>query len=141
MDAVPREHAIVTWRVAPVLGCRDVRAAAYYFRDVLGFELDPEQGIHGGVDADEGAVYAIVRREGVTVHLQIRRRDVFTGPREGIECDVYVYVTDADALYAEYIGRNARVVRPIEDSRYGLRDFVVEDGEGHRLVFGSPIAP
>ena len=58
----------------------------------------------------------------------------------GIECDVYVHVTDADALYAEYVGRNVRIVRPIEDSRYGLRDFVVEDGEGHRLVFGSPIA-
>jgi uncharacterized glyoxalase superfamily protein PhnB len=53
---------------------------------------------------------------------------------------VYLYVSDADALYAEYLGRNVRVVRPIEDSRYGLRDFVVEDDEGHRLVFGSPIA-
>ena len=138
--AVRCKHASVSWSVAPVLGCRDVRGAAYYFRDVLGFELDAEHGIHDGVDADEGAIYAIVRREGVTVHLQIRRREIFAGPREGIESDVYVYVTDADALYAEYVGRNVRVVRPIEDSRYGLRDFVVEDGEGHRLVFGSPIA-
>ena len=54
----------------------------------------------------------MVHREGVTVHLQIRRRDLFAGPREGIECDVYVHVTDADALYAEYVGRNVRIRSP-----------------------------
>jgi uncharacterized glyoxalase superfamily protein PhnB len=129
----------MSWDVAPILGCRDVRTTAYYFRDVLGFHLDPETGVFDGVDANEGAVYAIVDRERVRIHLQIRRRDVFAGPREGIESDAYVYVDDADALHEEYAGKAVTIVRAIEDAPYGFRDFTIEDPEGHRIVFGSPI--
>jgi uncharacterized glyoxalase superfamily protein PhnB len=129
----------MSWNVAPILGCRDVRATAHYFRDALGFHLDPDTGVFEGVDANEGAVYAIVDRDGVRIHLQIRRRDVFAGPRERIESDVYVYVGDSDALYAEYAGKSVTIVRPIENAPYGYRDFAIEDPEGHRIVFGSPI--
>ncbi len=62
------------WRVAPILGFRDVRKAAEYYRDVLGFN---EQTVLDGVGEE--------------------------GPP------------------------------------YGLRDFTIQDLEGHRLVFGTPL--
>ena len=33
------------WRAAPILGVPRVRAAAEYYRDVLGFSLDPVDGV------------------------------------------------------------------------------------------------
>jgi uncharacterized glyoxalase superfamily protein PhnB len=127
----------VEWRIAPVLGFRDVTKAVDYYTSVLGFECPG--GVFEGVEPGEGGVYAIVRRAGVEIHLQIRRREV-PARRRDIEADVYVFVRDADAVFEELTAKGARVQRPPEDAPYGLRDFVIEDPEGHRLCFGSPLS-
>lgn len=89
--------------VAPVLRVRDVRAAAAYYRDRLdrlGFDC-PEESIAPGVGA-EGAIYTIVRRAGVMIHLGRAHRGRTIDP--GIAPNAqgaYVYVTDARAVHAE----------------------------------------
>ncbi len=123
------------WRLAPILGFRDVRKAADYYRDVLGFT---ERSVLEGVGG-EPAVYAILDKDGIEIHLQIRRREIFADKRESIESDAYLFVPDADALHSELVRRGASVLRPPQDEPYGLRDFTVEDLEGHRLVFGTPL--
>lgn len=127
---------MVDWRPAAILGARDVKRAVDHYCGILGFECD---SVFEGV-GDEGGVYGIVHRDGVSLHIQIRRRDLFPSGRESIESDVYIYVDDADALYAELCGRGARILREPADEPYGLRDFSVEDLDGNRLVFGSPLA-
>ena len=124
------------WRIAPMLGFRDVRKAVDYYCDTFGFS-NPG-GVFDGV-GDEGAVYGIVRRDGIEIHLQIRRSDPLPDGRESIEGDVYVFVPDVEALYEELRSLGARVFRPLRDEPYGLRDFTVEDLEGHRITFGQPI--
>src|SRR5437899_815488 len=62
-----------TWRASPVLGVRNVRQAAEYYRDVLGFSLDPVEGVFQPSEDEPGGVYAIVKRAGVWIHFQIRR--------------------------------------------------------------------
>ena len=124
----------MSWTAAPILGARDVKRAAEHYRDVFGFEI---ASVFEGI-GDEGGVYGIVNRAGLSIHLQIRRRELPSN-RERIESDVYLYVEDADALYEELAGRGARVLRKPESEEYGLRDFVVEDLDGNRLVFGSPL--
>jgi uncharacterized glyoxalase superfamily protein PhnB len=126
------------WRVAPVLGVRDVAKATAYYTSTLGFEYPA--GVFEGVAPGEGRVYAIVRRGDIEIHLQIRRREVFASERERIEADAYFFVSDVDALYTELVASGATIQRKPEDAPYGLRDFVVEDPEGYRLVFGSPLA-
>jgi uncharacterized glyoxalase superfamily protein PhnB len=125
--------ASVTWTASPILGARDVRAAAAYLRDVLGFDC-PEGEIFGTPDE---TVYAIAKRQEVGIHVQIRRTPA--PERSMLDADVYLYVEDADALLAEWRGRGAVVLRDIEDSFYGLRDFVVAGPEDTRLIVGSPI--
>jgi uncharacterized glyoxalase superfamily protein PhnB len=122
------------WRTAAILGACDVKRAVEHYRDVLGFSSD---SLFEGV-GDEGAVYAIVSRDGISLHLQIRRRELFPTGRERIESDLYV--DDADALCEELRGRGANIVREPESERYGLRDFAIEDPDGNRLVFGTPVA-
>ena len=128
--------ATANWNVAPMLGVRDVRKSADYYQSVLGFHCAPD-GIFGGV-GDEGAVYAILRREGILIHLQIRRRPLHLDARQDHEGDAYFYVGDVDALYAEYRQRNVKIHRPLQDEEYGVRDFTIETPDGHRLAFGTP---
>jgi catechol 2,3-dioxygenase-like lactoylglutathione lyase family enzyme len=49
------------WRVCPILAVRNVRETAEYYRDVLGFTLDPVDGIFQPTAGEPGGVYAIVR--------------------------------------------------------------------------------
>jgi uncharacterized glyoxalase superfamily protein PhnB len=124
-----------TWAAAPILGVGDVLETVAYFRDVLGFTSRPE-GIYGGV-GDEAAVYALVRREGVAVHIQIRRRPLHLDDREAHETDAYFTVPDVDALYREYLDRGVTMLRPLQNEPYGMRDFTIETPDGHRLAFAS----
>lgn len=136
-DHAPAAGDAALLEAAPVLGCRDVQAAADWFASALGFDCP------GGVLRPPGegdAVYAIVFREGAGVHLQIRRRPVFLSERPSFEGDGYVFVGDADALHAEFAGRDVAVLRAPQDEPYGLRDFTIATPHGHRLAFGGPLA-
>lgn len=126
-----------TWRASPVLGVRNVRQAAEYYRDVLGFSLDPVEGIFQPSADEPGGVYAIVKRGGVWVHLQIRRGDLVDRKRQAHEGDVYLYVDDVDAIYAELQHRGALITQPPSVAPYGLREIRVEDLNGYRLTFGE----
>ena len=119
-----------SWKMCPVLGVRDVGAASDAFENRLGFSVATEL---------EG-VYAIARRGGAEIHLQIRRRLLWTGPREGIENDVYIRVDDVDAVHADLVRRGAEILRAPADQEYGMRDFIVAAPEGYRLSFGAPLA-
>lgn len=48
----------------------------------------------------------------------------------------YVYVEDPDSLCAEYRQAGADVVEPVASQPYGMRDFVVQDPDGHRFRLG-----
>lgn len=123
------------WTAAPILGVPDVLASVEYFRSTLGFECTPE-AIFGGVGG-EGAVYALLQRGGAKLHLQIRRRPLNLEGRHAHECDVYLYVDDVDALYAEYRSKHVKIFRELQNEDYGVRDFTIETPDGHRLAFGT----
>jgi uncharacterized glyoxalase superfamily protein PhnB len=126
----------VAWSASPVLGVANVRQAAEYYRDVLGFSLDLD-GVFQPSPDEPGGVYAIVKRPGAWIHFQIRRESAAPRVREAIELDAYVYVDDVDGLYADLQRRGAVVLqRPIV-MPYGLREMVVEDLNGFRVAFGE----
>jgi uncharacterized glyoxalase superfamily protein PhnB len=127
--------ASAPWTVAPMIGVLDVAKAVRYYETTLGFVCRPES-IYGGV-GDEGPVYAIVRREGVALHLQIRRRPLVLEMREAHEGDAYLYVSDVDALYDEYKAKGVKIHRELQDEPYGVRDFTLETPDGHRIAFGT----
>ncbi|MGH8970778.1 MAG: bleomycin resistance protein [Actinomycetes bacterium] len=113
--------------VAPVLPTRDVPAALARY-EKLGFAVDP----YG--DGDDG--YSFVNRGDVWLHL-CRVDDV--DPRTTM-VSVYLYVGDADALYAEWSGSGVegRFDEPT-DTDYGLREGAYIDPDGNLLRYGSPL--
>lgn len=80
--------------------------------------------------------YGFVGRGGVELHLGESPEHDRT--KDGAE--IYLYVSDADALYASWSssGVKGRFVPP-SDTSYGLREFafVDRDGTAHRV--GSPL--
>ncbi|MEM7139640.1 MAG: VOC family protein [Actinomycetota bacterium] len=117
---------------AAVLPVQDVGTSVSYFVETLGFRavatFPPGE-----------AIYGIVQRGDVAVHLQggwTSRADV----RAEHETDLYVYVDDADELFAEYDAAGVTLYRGLYDNDYGMRDFCIETPDGHRVAFGSPLA-
>jgi uncharacterized glyoxalase superfamily protein PhnB len=129
----------MAWWTAAVLGTADVRRIAEWYRDELGFTLDPENGLFS--EPDEGVLYGIVSRDGAAIHFQIRPDPAQLPPasRDTYLTDLYVYVDDVDALYETARARNIPVIRDIYDEPYGTRDFAISDPDGHHVVFGSPL--
>lgn len=126
-----------SWQASPVLGVRNVRQAAEYYRDVLGFTLDPVDGVFQPSADEPGGVYAIVERSGALMHFQIGRGEIPERERASFERDVYLYVPDLDALHGDLRQRGAVIRQGPQVAPYGIREIVVEDLNGYRLTFGE----
>jgi uncharacterized glyoxalase superfamily protein PhnB len=64
----------------------------------------------------------------------------FKSPRDlgGMEtCGIYLVVPDADAAHARAVAAGATVIRPLQDTPYGSREFAVKDPEGHTWSVGT----
>jgi len=108
-------------KALPEFPFRDVAAAVAYYRDVLGFRINYQQHDLGVMDRDDITIVLIAR----------------TPSHTGIG-SAYVYVEDADALYAELKAKGAIVEGEPVSYPWGLRDFGVTDPEGNRIRFGQP---
>jgi uncharacterized glyoxalase superfamily protein PhnB len=108
-------------RIMPRLPLDDVPAGVAYYRDVLGFSINYQQHDLGVMDRDDVELLLIAR---TTKHRGIGSASV--------------YVTDADALYAELKARGANLQGEPVSRPWGLRDFSVVDPEGNEITFAQP---
>jgi hypothetical protein len=51
--------------------------------------------------------------------------------------DAYVFIEDADALYAEYAARDVEFTRGLANMPWHSREFVAKDCDGRLLAFGA----
>ncbi len=123
MPALPTSNPAQFLQGAPVLHVRDVRAAAAFYRDILGFTWD------FGDDT-----YSVVWRDNSAIHLVAAQ-----GTPRGVH--LFQWVRDVNAYYREIIARGARVESEPSDQPYGIREFAVRDPNGVRVVFGQDIEP
>jgi uncharacterized glyoxalase superfamily protein PhnB len=64
----------------------------------------------------------------------------FKSPQEigGIETrSCYLVIPDVDAAYARALAAGAEVIRPLQDTPYGSREFAVKDPEGYSWSAGT----
>ena len=121
--------------VIPVFLVDDVVATAEYYRDVLGFEVD---FIYG-----EPATYASVSRDDAIINLSRSeppgRRNSVSTLSAGNGVDAYIVVSDIDDVYEEVVSHGARTTMAPADQDYGMREFLIEDMNGYRLLLGEDI--
>lgn len=108
-------------QIMPALPLDNVPAGVAHYRDVLGFGVNYQQHDLGVMDRDNVRLLLIARTE--------RHKGIGSA---------YVYVEDADALYAELRAKGANVQGEPVSRPWGLREFRVLDPEGNEISFGQP---
>jgi len=117
-------------QIAPLFFTRDIPGTLAYYQDKLGFKCmgtwqDPP-------------VYAIVARDQHAIHFRCAAPPTANPNKYPDELlDAYVFIEDADALYAEYSSRGVEFVRGLGNMPWRCREFVVKDCEGRLLAFGA----
>jgi catechol 2,3-dioxygenase-like lactoylglutathione lyase family enzyme len=111
-------------RVYPGFSVPDLQAAIDFYTTRLGFKL--------GFTWGEPATFAGMTLGKVQLFLSLG-----TPSPEG--CSAFFVVEDADALYAFHRAGDVEVVEEIADRAYALRDYVMADLNGYRLIFGHNI--
>jgi GNAT superfamily N-acetyltransferase/uncharacterized glyoxalase superfamily protein PhnB len=104
-------------RAIPQLGVSNVEETQRYYRDVLGFRIDWTWGEND---------YGSVSRDGTTLYLSNAGGEIS-------RMDLFVNASEVDALCAEWRQRGAKIISEPEDKPWGMREFTVEDTNGHRL--------
>ncbi len=117
---------------APILLVKDVVKSAEYFRDKVGFT---EQNLYG-----HPPNFAIIRRDGITLMLAQAPEDYTIVPHWKVVekmWDVYFWVDDADAIYAEMQTSGAIIDYTLYTAPHGVREFGIQDLDDHDIAFGQ----
>ncbi len=125
--------------VMPALRYLDAKAAIGWLTNVFGFER------HAVYETPDGSIaHAELTLNGGMIMLGSKKNDEFArnfkSPAEvgGIETrSAYIVVADADAAWARAQAAGAPVVRTIQNTDYGSREFAVKDPEGHTWSAGT----
>lgn len=125
--------------IMPALRYRDAPAAIDWLCQVFGFE---RHVVFANPDGTIG--HAELKLGGGMIMLGSSKDDDygrgFKPPDElgGIETrSAYIVVPDADAVHARAVAAGGVIVRPLQDTPYGSREFGVKDPEGHSWSVGT----
>ena len=117
-------------RIAPQFFTTDLVATLAYYEHKLGFECLGTW--------HHPPVYAIVARDAHRIHFRVAQPPARHREKYADELlDAYLFVDDADALYAEYDARGVEFARSLGDTPWQTREFVVKDCDGRLLAFGA----
>jgi uncharacterized glyoxalase superfamily protein PhnB len=125
--------------VIPTLRYNDAIAAIGWLCNVFGFERHAVYpGPNGTVDHAELAL------NGGMIMLGSAKDDAYgRGLRSPAELgdvetrSVYIVVADADAVYSRAKAAGGRILRELQNTGYGSREFSVKDPEGHSWSVGT----
>lgn len=113
----------------------DVNETITFYRDILGFDLVMTVPDSGRFD------WALVRRGEVEVMFQTRASLAEDLPQFkerpiGGALTLYIDMQDIDALYEHVHGR-VDVVKDLETTFHGTREFTIQDPNGFALTFAE----
>jgi uncharacterized glyoxalase superfamily protein PhnB len=122
--------------VTPNLLVRDIGRSTAFYCDVLGFSVKQT------VPDAAPFVFVWLERDGVPVFLNDPKAvgeefDVSSRPFGG-SATLYFVVTGVDDLHAK-ASTQAHVLMPLKTQFYGMREFAVEDPDGHILTFAERV--
>lgn len=109
--------------IFPFMRFADADAALEWLSRAFGFEqLNVYRDDHGRV---------------VHAEISLGPGIVMLGPGDPATHGVYAAVQDVESHYQQSKAAGAEIIREIEDTDYGSREYTVRDPEGHIWSFGS----
>jgi catechol 2,3-dioxygenase-like lactoylglutathione lyase family enzyme len=123
--------------VTPNLLVRDIDRSTAFYRDVLGFSVKQT------VPDQAPFVFVWLERDGVPVFLNDPKavaHDFPDAPNRpaGGTATLFFVVTGVDALHAK-VAPQAQVIMPLKTQFYGMREFAVEDPDGHIITLAERV--
>ena len=122
--------------ISPSFIVSDVDQTIAFYGDKLGFETRFKA-------PDEAPFFAVIGRDLAQILIK-SDKDVSPLPNSKrhrfMRWDAFVYVSDPDALAAEFADHGAAFSEPLKDTHDGLRGFEICDPNGYILFFGRPKA-
>lgn len=124
--------------VTPNLLVRDIDASAAFYRDVLGFQVKQT------VPDAAPFVFVWLERDGIPVFLNDPKgaeKDVpgISARPAGGTATLFFVLTGVDDLHSQVAGKT-RIVMSLRTQFYGMREFSVEDPDGHLLTFAERVS-
>ncbi len=129
--------------IAPQWIVEDMEKTIEFYQEKLDFTLDW---------VGDPPHFAMLSRAGVTLMFRALSQPQLMRPNRqpfvqaGWEpsgkqaWDAYVWVEDVEHLYQKCVERELSIIRELETTDYGNRDFDLEDINGYILCFGQTIA-
>ena len=123
-------HSFPFARAMPVLEVADLTRSLAFYTVKLGFSAETW---------GEPPSFAIVQRGTVTIALACVAPGTVAASRQ--TWAAYVYVRDADDLFAELTALGVAIPHAPETKPYGCREILVDDPDGHMIAFGQVLDP
>ncbi|MGH6895095.1 MAG: VOC family protein [Geminicoccaceae bacterium] len=119
--------------IFPAIRYRDAPAAIEWLAKAFGFEK------HFVAPADNGRVDHAELQIGAGMVMLNSKGDpqATTNPWDQVDQGIYVCISDVDAHYTRAKAAGAEIVRELQDTDYGAREYSVRDLEGHLWSFGT----
>lgn len=128
--------------IIPAVSYEDAPAAIEWLKRAFGFT---EQLV---VPGENGTIaHAQLQLGENIIMLGSAKPEVFglSTPKRlnGTTMSFYIIVSDPDAMHDRAVGAGATIVRELNNTDYGSREFICRDLEGHLWCFGTydPSAP
>jgi hypothetical protein len=122
-------------RSAPYFPVAQVEQSVAYYERVLGFRCEYAAG--------QPLQFAICSRDGLALMLRkvAAPELIIPNEKQGGTWDAFFWVSDADALHAEFSAQDAEIAYgPLIQAAYRMKEFAVRDCDGHVLGFGQALA-
>jgi [ribosomal protein S5]-alanine N-acetyltransferase len=123
-----RRGSLPLYDLQPILSVVDVGAAVAWYESMLGFGVDFIAG-----DPPELAIVSRGEWSATSVRIHLRRAAA------AVRQEIYLLVgAGIDDLFAHVRARGARIRAAVDTRPWGMREFTIEDLDGHALRFGAP---
>jgi len=117
-------------RTRYVIAVNDLAASAAFYRDILGFAII-EVGDPGWLFFERDACLIMAGEcPDATPARDLGDHSYFA----------YLEVDEIDEFHESVVTKNAMVVKSIRSEPWGMREFGICTVDGHRIMFGAPIA-
>ena len=122
--------------IAPFFIVENLAASVDFYNQKLGFETDL-------LAPEDDPFIGIVCRDNVRIILKHITDSIHPVPNhtrhEWAKWDAFIWVSDPEALFAEYQSRGLAFHEPLTDTDDGLRAFELKEYNGYVLCFGKPL--
>ena len=138
------------------LTCKDMKKSIAFYRDKLGFHMKESwpdenspmwcnmvldgQSVMLGAAMDPARVGEMCGDDAVSAKIYGQMAEVFQKHPAGVGVQFYLQVKDVDAYDATIRKKGIKPLREVMTQFYGIRETLVDDPDGYRLVFYVPVA-